>query len=1358
MLTLETVHAQNVPNAIPKVIPASPTAANLGSYGNTDVSLYTGTPDIRIPLTTVALGDYTLPVNISNHAGGIKVEEVSSWVGLGWNLSAGGVITRSINGLDDIDNTSGTNYNYVNQTVNLRDVYDNDIPANKAIIAKIINGQYDGEPDIYFINCPGLSGKFFYNQDKGDYIFASNQNTKIEHSANYDRWTLTNTDGIEFNFETIEYNVDGSTYTKTAWFLSNIRNLKTNTVISFEYETSQQLISLLSVQSKADEIFPGQSPPPSSGNGIKINDIRTHRLKKITYPGGYIEFKKSSIQRKDLLGDYALSSIEIHNQFQLISGFDLTYSYFKSDANLDTNSVNNETKMRLKLDKLQQWGFKDGQKNFTAPYTFSYYGDGAFVDRLAMTQDYWGYPNCNSANTLVPQSRYDNQTLPGADRSVCPTSTQLGTLINIKYPTGGYTSFEFENNRTIGGPVRTISQMAFPLDARLDYPWSTEDTTAIDYSQIKQTYFEGTFVVNQSFPSIKVVIPKLTHINAAFSDCMGGAPSISGPQVYFYNILNPSLNILAITDPMSPIVVQDKSTNDADIKEIFWPEQGTYKIVVDYGPLDLSDNFRRCYVDAFSNYTVHIQYPVENISNSQALAGGLRIKSITDHHDNDPNSYQRTVYDYNNSGTYQFVPTYEYFAAGNDGQSNFHYMRRFSVSQYPLILTQGSPVGYATVTATKYDHANKPLGKSMFYYSNFGSHPDVDNIDFPFCKSTSFEYKRGVLLQESKYSFVQDAFQLIQDKTYEYDVVHPADIRLSKSIGVKAGYYGDDNSITYIFEDRFDNSDYLVYAIKKQSYENISEDYSLQRVIEHTYAGTNTLSDTIRYIYDDPVILKPTQTIKQASDGTAQKELVRFPQQFNISSPDAAGYLALINKNMIVPVETRTIKMTSPGVNEKVVAGTLTTFDVNAFPSNIFQLQLANPLPINNFIESSVSGGTLSKDSRYQLQALLNYNNQGNLVSAQKANDMNNCYLYDYNNTYPVFEATNSSPGDIAFTSFEADSKGNWSYSGVPQADANARTGEKIYALGSGTLSKGSLNTAKTYYVSYWSKNGQYTINGTQFVVTGQNQNGWTRYEHLVKNVSSVTIQGSGYIDEVALFPENSIIKTLTYKPLVGITSETDATGKSQYYSYDEMGRLIAIKNSDGNIVKRICYNYAGYVTDCSTGVSSIQYSNSLKYQTFSRNNCGSGYLGHPVTYTVPAGQYHSFISQADADQQAQNDINNNGQNFANANGSCEQASIYMTVSVENSWSDGMTNYGDYVLRFYADQQLTVPISVSNYALSVNESQYSSECGCTINASGYTTTVSGSEVVIMSSVPLEQTVNTSGEPYYITYTYTFIHI
>ena len=56
---------------------------------------------------------------------------------------------------------------------------------------------------------------------------------------------------------------------------------------------------------------------------------------------------------------------------------------------------------------------------------------------------------------------------------------------------------------------------------------------------------------------------------------------------------------------------------------------------------------------------------------------------------------------------------------------------------------------------------------------------------------------------------------------------------------------------------------------------------------------------------------------------------------------------------------------------------------------------------------------------------------------------------------------------------------------------------------------------------------------------------------------------------------------------------------------------------------------------------------------TATKNNCGTGYTGSTVTYTIAAGKYTSTQTQLRADNKALDDLNLNKQAYANANGTC---------------------------------------------------------------------------------------------------------
>lgn len=90
------------------VIPPSPEVSSLMKYLDIPVSPFTGQPDITLPIYTVREGSLEVPISISYHGGGIKVDELPGIIGLGWSLNAGGCVSRTVHGLPDELNKGGS--------------------------------------------------------------------------------------------------------------------------------------------------------------------------------------------------------------------------------------------------------------------------------------------------------------------------------------------------------------------------------------------------------------------------------------------------------------------------------------------------------------------------------------------------------------------------------------------------------------------------------------------------------------------------------------------------------------------------------------------------------------------------------------------------------------------------------------------------------------------------------------------------------------------------------------------------------------------------------------------------------------------------------------------------------------------------------------------------------------------------------------------------------------------------------------------------------------------------------------------------------------------------------------------------
>lgn len=170
----------------------------------------------------------------------------------------------------------------------------------------------------------------------------------------------------------------------------------------------------------------------------------------------------------------------------------------------------------------------------------------------------------------------------------------------------------------------------------------------------------------------------------------------------------------------------------------------------------------------------------------------------------------------------------------------------------------------------------------------------------------------------------------------------------------------------------------------------------------------------------------------------------------------------------------------------------------------------------------------------------------------------------------------------MAYTSFETTTTGGWSgVSGSNFVATAGATGTRYYSQSGFSLSKSSLNSGIAYYVTYWSTSGSaYSISGTAggwpksigSVTIGSTT--WYGYQHKITGQSTITVTGSGDIDELRVCPADALMTTYTYHPIYGISTQNDANNRITYYEYDGLGRLTLIRDQQQNIIKRFEYKY----------------------------------------------------------------------------------------------------------------------------------------------------------------------------------------
>jgi len=325
---------------------------------------------------------------------------------------------------------------------------------------------------------------------------------------------------------------------------------------------------------------------------------------------------------------------------------------------------------------------------------------------------------------------------------------------------------------------------------------------------------------------------------------------------------------------------------------------------------------------------------------------------------------------------------------------------------------------------------------------------------------------------------------------------------------------------------------------------------------------------------------------------------VTYPSAYNTAlatgSASMQGIKNLQTHNILsYPVEEITQKSNADGTNLRTIKAVLTTYKPT-MPVRDSVYEMRSVAPVTGFVPSSpgtVNTASIKKDSHYQpVVSFDSYDGVGNILQEKKVGDALHSYIWGYQtysspayNSYPIAEVVNAANSDIAYTNFESygfTGYGNWTYNNTGASnDVTAPMGPGCYSLSGYTISNTGLNTALTYIVSFWAKTGAaVTVTGGTVTQnpTGITLNGWTYYEYQASATTSVSVAGTGFIDELRLYPSTAQMTTYTYQPLVGITSACSAKSQFSYYQYDNVGRLVSITDQYGNITKSYVYHYKG--------------------------------------------------------------------------------------------------------------------------------------------------------------------------------------
>lgn len=472
-----------------RIVPVSPNAASLGTYGLIPTDNYVGQARISIPIYEIDLDGKKFPIALSYHTDGTRVAQEATWIGLGWTLQAGGCVVRQVQGTDDFAARGCYNLTDAPWLTNPRfEVTDQNLEKYMGYF----KGDYDAEPDMFYFNAGGHSGSMYFDVLKNNRqlnavptIQTQEKVVKMVYNTSNKTWTMTDLEGYVYSFSTKEityyflntidfFQTDitrshifpyyNEPQIVTAWMLDSVTS-PNGGKITFSYKkesiftpisTTEDVISLSKI---VNGQLSSQSPQYFTNKfnyNYSYSKIEQWTLSAITFEGGKVEF--GTTDREDIESAETgkkvqkLSSIKVSDTAgNLIKTTMLEYKYLLSGMAATTNGYDD----RLLLSKVYDVAGSKKNNVYTMDYNM-----GKLPPKRSLSVDAWGFYNGASpmtASLKISPSIYWSESIKpssktslfkeGMDRSFNEALCKIGTLRTITYPTGGTTTFEYEGHR-----------------------------------------------------------------------------------------------------------------------------------------------------------------------------------------------------------------------------------------------------------------------------------------------------------------------------------------------------------------------------------------------------------------------------------------------------------------------------------------------------------------------------------------------------------------------------------------------------------------------------------------------------------------------------------------------------------------------------------------------------------------------------------------------------------------------------------------------------------------------------------------------------------------------------------------------
>lgn len=1094
------------------LISPSPTAANLGKYGDVPVTYYTGLPNIAIPIFTVTGNELSVPISLTYNYSGMQTFQKPGWVGLGWSLQAGGVITRTIGDKLD-DHPVPYNIDSVGR-----------YPATQTYMRRSVDQSiYDNEPDVYNFSFGNYSGKFIIYG--GETYLMPYQKLKV--TGGEAGFTIVTEDGTRYLFQTIEQTTPRGnpigyslhTYT-SSWYLTKIVNASGTESIKFTYVPEGNMLqfgmrSQTYYQWDGDIInrpppeyqypSPSYTDPPAPVTDLFPTKVNVMRLTEIISDKYTVTFTPETQNRQDITLDIGGSSkalkaitISAHNG-SIVKRLDLDYSYIGGvNKFLKLNSITDRGGMIDGRVYKHEFVYNEPTTSSQPPGAIPY----GPVDHFGYNTYGAGTTVAYTTNTLITHDLYQF----GVNREPFLPGVSYGALTKIVYPTGGSTSFDYELNRyfygtnfienwleastqATRGDTTTVNQIIRTDTFDIDEP----DT--VHFFWLRQGKWpppppEQQDVRHDNVAEIR--IQKLTpFIDEVTGELVGYMP---GPIVYSGRTLRNEFN------------------SGFDTLYVNFPA-GRYVLNV------ICDQWENL-VFGKVRYKDHTNTP-----NTGRVGPGMRLKQLI--HDNGFGRQTKKKFSYVDEDGFQ---------SGTLIQNPYYEMRPFR-KVYHNTQIMGGEVGSYTFTAHTSTLAESGSIGLPFYHKRVIEETidGSDTLRSIYCYKYYTNYLGVELEKREDFVYKQNSFvkqfvteNQFSDGVIDYEFPVLKIYNSAQHIPELPSDYGFELHPTY-YKCMWKHPT----LVRKIQYEN-SQVYVTETKSYYDLSGTRNLIAT-------------KQTF---SDGTSYYTRYKYAEDYS------SIMSALLSANMVgIPIEEQVWKR-NPAGDSVMISGKITEYS-GMRVSAIYILEV--PAGLSTLDCEAKAGGkftTLISDSRYKKKIKFTYNSAGRVSSQQLMDDVITSYLWDYQSnpqaqspqqggTYPVAEIRNAKADSVFYSSFES-------------ADGIYMTSVTGFKAKSGAFTIPG-NYSGSYKLTYWKKIG-----------TGP----WVLIQQNVTNPSGLVIGATGsFVDEVRLCPAKATMTTYTYACGVGLSSVNDANNTVTYYQYDYANRLESIKDRSGNIIKSYKYH-----------------------------------------------------------------------------------------------------------------------------------------------------------------------------------------